>query len=155
MEMYLFVNFTRILKGVWHEIFGENWFMKKTWSWKSRVRLPLKRAVNSDRDLGNAILCTRGIFNCPHAGVYGVHYNILYFGGERTRVSDFVTLLALWCTASTHIRGLWKKFLYRTACFTLYLYSMTIPENQSCRSTRPWRPCPPSQALVCGTGFPL
>ncbi len=48
---------TRTLKGVWHEIFGGNWLMKKTWSWKSQVKF-CQRPSNTI--LNTRCLCISG-----------------------------------------------------------------------------------------------
>ncbi len=61
---------------------GGNWFMKKTWSWKSLVRLPLKGFKFWQRPRG------QGFWLCD------------------------VACLVMYRTASTHLRGLLYPFLY-------------------------------------------
>ncbi len=77
-------------KGCLTRDFRGKLIYEKTWSWKSRVRLPLKGCKFWQRPC-NTILCTGGIFNCPHGCVYRVHYIYIVFWGRGTGFSDFVT----------------------------------------------------------------
>jgi hypothetical protein len=52
------------------------------------------------------------------------NYITLYFGGEGTQVTVLVTLLAWWCTASTHIGGLWQN--HCTVLLYPFQYSLWI-----------------------------
>ncbi len=90
------VLFARALKGVWHEILGGNWFMKKTWIWKSRVRLLLKGCKLWQRPC-NTILCTGGMFHWPHACFYWVYYIIFFIRNAKNndRPSAFWTIRSL------------------------------------------------------------